>query len=137
MDTAPPLTEQAGQTDALADIDPAARSLTGDLRQLAERGRTLAVAEAAYQKARATYAGREIKTISLLGVFAFLFVFFALMALTVGLVIALTPVLTAWGATAAVAGGLIVLALLCALTAASRWRAMIAAVVEPARDGEL
>lgn len=123
-------------TDALADTDPAARSLSDDLRQLAERGRTLAVAETAYQKARAAYAGKQVKTISLLGVFAFLFVFFGLMALTVGLVIALAPVLTAWGATAVVAGGLFLLALLCALTAASRWREMVAAVIEPKRNGE-
>jgi hypothetical protein len=53
-------------------------------------------------------------------------VFFALMALTVGLLIALTPLVTAWGATAIVFGGLLVVAACCALLATGRWRRMTA-----------
>lgn len=108
-----------------AHADPAERSLADDLRQLADDARTLAQAELAYQKSRAAFAGQEAKGIALLGVLAAILVFFSLMALTVGLVIALAPILTAWGATAAVFGGLLLAAMLCALLAASRWKRMM------------
>ena len=110
-------------------LDEAAeRSLEEDLRQLADDARALAQAELAYQKSRAAFAGREAGRMAILGVAAAVFLFFALMALTLGLVIALTPALTAWGATAAVSGGLLLIALVCALIAAARWKYMTAAL---------
>ena len=102
------------------------RSLEEDLRQLAEDARALAEAELAYQKSRAAFAGQEAKRIAILGAMAAVLVFFALMALTFGLVFALTPLLTAWGATAAVVGGLLLVAVLCGLIAVSRWKYMAA-----------
>jgi len=51
-------------------------------------------------------------------------VFFALMALVLGLVIALAPLLGPWGATGAVTGGLLLLALVSAALAALRFRAL-------------
>jgi hypothetical protein len=104
--------------------DAGERSLPEDLRQLADDARALAEAEFAYQKSRAAFAGREVKRIAILGALAAALVFFSLMALTVGLVIALTPLLTAWGATAAVFAGLLLVAGLCALLAAIRWKHM-------------
>jgi len=104
--------------------DPGERSLVDDLRQLATDARALAQAEAAYQKSRAAFAGEQAKRIAILGVLAAVLLFFALMALTVGLVIALAPLLTAWGATAAVCGGLLLAAGLCVLLASARWRHM-------------
>ncbi len=104
--------------------EAAERSLKDDLRQLALDARALADAEVSYQKSRAAFAGRETKWIAVLGVVAAVFAFFALVALTVGLVIALTPLLTAWGATAAVFGGLLGVALVCGLIAARRWSHM-------------
>lgn len=106
------------------------RSLPEDLRQLADDARALAEAELAYQRTRAAFAGQESKRIALLGVFAAVLVFFSLMALTVGLVIALTPVLTAWGATAAVFGGLLIVAGVFALLALSRWKRMTAMLAD-------
>lgn len=110
----------------IAEADASERSLTDDLRQLAADARVLASAEVAYQKSRAAFAGQEVKRIAVLGVLAAVLVFFALMALTLGLVLALTPILTAWGATATVVGGLLIVAALCALMASGRWKRMTA-----------
>jgi uncharacterized membrane protein YqjE len=104
--------------------DAAERPLADDLRQLVNDGRRLAEAELAYQKSRARYAGAQARGIALLTVLALSLVFFALMALTVGLVIGLAPVLGSLGATGAVFAGLVLFALLCAGLALSRWRGM-------------
>lgn len=98
------------------------------MRQLAADARVLAQAELAFQKSRAAFAGQEIKRIAILGVFAAVLVFFALMALTLGLVLALTPLLGAWGATAAVVGGLLLVAAIAGLLAAGRWKRMTALI---------
>lgn len=113
-------------TATAADADD--RSLLDDVRQLADDARAVARAEVAYQKSRAAFAGQEARSIALFGVLAAVLAFFALMALTLGLVIALTPLITAWGATAAVAGGLLVIAMLCGFSAARRWQRMRAAL---------
>jgi len=99
------------------------RSLRDDLNSLAAEARTLAEAELAYHKARAAYAGQEAPRIALLGLLAAVFVFVALMALVLGL-LALTPVLGAWGATGAVTGGLLLLALVLAGAAMLRVKAL-------------
>lgn len=104
--------------------DPRERSLADDLRQLAEDGKAYAEAELAYQKSRAALAGQGVKTIAIFGGLAAALVFFALMALTLGLVLALTPLLTAWGAAAASFVGLLVLALICAMVANARFKRM-------------
>ncbi len=112
------LISEPAEADA---ADPAERSLIGDLRLLATDARTLAEAEIAYQKSRAQVFGGGIGKIVGLGALALLLAGLALVALVVGLLIALTPVLTAWGATAAVVAGLILLALLVALWAKAAW----------------
>ncbi len=109
-------------TSASADAD---RSLGDDLRWLAEDSKAFAQAEAAYQKARAVYAGDQARGLAIRGGLALALVFFALMALTLGLVLALTPLLTAWGATAVVVVGLLLLALILAASAAAKWRRMV------------
>ncbi|MCB2075994.1 MAG: phage holin family protein [Novosphingobium sp.] len=110
--------------------DARERSLPEDLRELAEDARALAEAEFAYQKSRAAFAGQEAKRIAILGLLAAALVFFALMALTLGLVLALTPMLTAWGATAVVVGGLLLVAAICGILAATRWRNMAVTLSE-------
>lgn len=100
-------------------------SLAGDLRQLAEEAKTLAQAEFAFQKSRAAYAGAESRTISLLLVGAAVLVFFAVMALVTGAVIALGPVLGPWGAMAAVTLALLLVAGICALSAKARFKRMM------------
>lgn len=116
LDRAPLVAETAAEASE--------RSLSDDLKQLTEDARVLAQAELAYQKSRAAFIGQESKQIAILGVLGAVLAFFALMALTLGLVIALTPALTAWGATAAVFGGLLLLAGLCVLSALGRWKRM-------------
>ena len=98
--------------------------MSDDTRHLADDERMLAKAEVTYQSTRAAFAGEQEKWIAILGLFGAVLCFFALMALTVGLVIALTPILTAWGATASVFGGLLLAAGLCALLAGSRLKHM-------------
>ncbi len=109
-------------TGASIDED---RSLADDLRQLADDSKSFAKAEAAYQKARVAYAGDQARGLAIRGGLALAFVFFALMALTLGLVLALTPLLTAWGATAVVVAGLLLLAWIVAASAAAKWRSMV------------
>jgi hypothetical protein len=75
------------------------RSLNEDLHQLAQDARAYAEAEFAFQKSRAAFAASEAKNIVLFAVLAVVLAFFALMALVVGLVIALAPLITAWGST--------------------------------------
>jgi uncharacterized membrane protein YqjE len=111
VDDPPPLTKD----------DPATRSLVGDVRQLVEDGRTLLEAELAYQKSRALVAGEAAKGVAGWGALALALVFFALMALVLGLVLALTPLLGALGATAAVVFGVLAAAALCGWIASKRW----------------
>ena len=116
-ETPPPLTKP----------DPSnaqARSLVDDLRALIDDGRTFVEAELAYQSSRARFAGKGIKSIALFGVLGAALAFFALMALIVGAVIALVPVLSAWGATAAVCGACLLLTAVCFAIASSRWKHM-------------
>lgn len=95
-------------------------TLAEDLRDLAEEAKALALAELAYQKSRATYAASEAKGIAILAVVALVFVFFAVMAFVVGLVIALGPLLTAWGAMVVVTLGLLAITAACGLSIRAR-----------------
>ncbi|MEQ1496050.1 MAG: phage holin family protein [Novosphingobium sp.] len=105
----------------LTKDDPAERSLVADVRQLAEDGRTLLEAELAYQKSRAIVAGQAAKGVAGWGALALILVFFALMALVLGLVLALAPLIGALGATATVVLGVLAAAALCGWIAAKRW----------------
>lgn len=112
----------ADEQPALIEEDAAERSLVADVRQLAEDGRTLLEAELAYQKSRALVAGQAAKGVAGWGAMALVLMFFALMALVLGLVLALVPALGALGATAAVFFGLLALGALSGWIAMARWR---------------
>jgi hypothetical protein len=99
---------------------PEAPGLVGDLRQLAADGRTLLEAELNYQKSRAAVAGKAFGSIAGWVALTLALVFFALMALVMGLILALTPLLGGWGAIAAVVFGLLVAAALAGGIAAQR-----------------
>lgn len=122
-DDAPPLIK--------ADpADPAERSLVDDVRQMVSDGRILLEAELAYQKSRAAVAGQGAKSVAGWGALALALVFFALMALVVGLVLGLVQWLGAVAGTLA-AGSLVLLAAaLCAAIAARRWRHVAAQLAE-------
>lgn len=114
-DTAPQqAAEQAGAPETLGLVD--------DLRQLAADGRTLIEAELAYQKSRAAVAGKAASSVAGWGALALALVFFALMALVIGGILALTPLLGPWGAMAAAVGGLLAAAGLSGWIAAQRWK---------------
>ncbi len=106
--------------------DPAERSLADDLRQLADDARALADAELAYQKTRAAFAGKGIRTIAVLAALAAALLFFALMALTFGLVLALATELGPWGAAGAVFGGFVAIALVSLIVIMARWKRLTA-----------
>jgi uncharacterized membrane protein YqjE len=124
------------QADAPVDEDGKAqeRPLVDELRALAAQGEAYARAELDYQKARAAFAGQELRAVAISGVLALFFVFFALMALTVGTLFSLVPVLSPWGATAATFGALVVLAGLCAALAAWRFSRMRRALADKGRS---
>lgn len=112
--------EQYSAGTASTDEAARERSLIDDIRQLAQDGRSFAEAELAYQRSRAAFAGQESKTIAGLGLGAVFFVFFALMALTMGLLIGLSGEVGPWLATLIVVAVLTALGLVCALVAKSR-----------------
>ena len=109
-------------------------ALLADVRQLVDDARALATSEAAFQAARAKLAGAASARIAICAVLALMLVFFALMALVVGAVIALGPLLTAWGAMGAVAGGLVLAALICVALATAVWRRLRNLLNEPAGE---
>jgi len=82
-------------------------SLTADIEALIADGRTYLEAEVAYQKSRAGFAANRLKWTAIYGAAAFGLLHLALIALTVGAVIALTPVTGPWIATAIVAAVLL------------------------------
>lgn len=85
------------------ELDRQGPSLTDDILALVEDGKTYAEAELAFQKSRASFAANRIKVAIALGAGAFGVLHLALIALSVGAVIALAPLVGAWLATAIVA----------------------------------
>lgn len=102
--------------------DAAKRSLVDDVRTLVEDGRTLVEAELAYQKSRAAVVGAGAKGVAGWGALALALAFFALMALVVGLIVALGSSIGPWWAMLAVFAGLLVCTGLSALVASRRWK---------------
>ncbi len=102
--------------------------LIDELKQLGGDARAYAEAEFAFQRVRAGLAAKGLKDVALLGVVAFTVAVFGLGALVVGLLMALAPLVTAWGATAIVAGGLFLIALILVLIAKARWTRTLAAI---------
>lgn len=90
---------------------PSGSSLVDDLTALAEDGKTLFEAEIGFQRTRLAFAANRSKSAIMAGLMAVGFLHLALIALVVGAVIALTPYLTAFGATAVVVGALLLGAL--------------------------
>lgn len=99
-------------------VDAAERSLVDDVRQLVTDGRTLVEAELAYHKSRLSLAGRTAKGMAGWIALALSLVFFALMALVMGLVIGLSALVGPWAAT------LVVVLLLLACAGFSGWAAL-------------
>lgn len=121
--SAPDMTDHAAEPD-----ETELRSLAEDVQALIEDGRTYLEAEYVYQKTRAAFVADRAKGALIFGAVAALFGFLALIGLTVGLIIALTPLLTAWGASALVVVLLLIVALLAVAAASRRWTALMNAI---------
>ncbi|HSG34291.1 MAG TPA: phage holin family protein [Sphingomonadaceae bacterium] len=92
-------------------------SLLADVEALVEDGKTYAEAELAYQKTRLTYVSRQAKSAALYTLIAAALVVMAVVTLSIGAILALTPVIGAFGATAVVFVALVLGALLFGIAA--------------------
>jgi hypothetical protein len=104
------------------DDGPLDESLTDEIAALIDDGKTYAQAELAFQKTRAGFVADRGKSAFLYGLFALGFIHLALIALVVGSMIALMPLIGPWGATLAVTGILLLGALLLLMGLRSRAR---------------
>ena len=103
--------EEAAQQDGgEAEIR---HSLTDDIFALFDDGKTYVEAEIAFQKSRSSFVANRAKLAAAYGAAAFGVLHLALIALTVGTVIALAPLVGPWIATAIVGGILIILGIVC------------------------
>ncbi len=121
-----------------ADHPAPTRSLADDLEALFEDTKTYLDAEMSYQKSRAGFVANRLKQTVAFGVVAAYLAVLATIGLTVGLIIALTPLITAWGATAVVVLALLIIAFLFARKAGRAWNDIMGAVKseeEPADHG--
>lgn len=131
------MTEDSSQAGSLADEEspvgepaPPDDSLIDDVRHLVDDGKTYLEAELQYQKSRAAVVLDRGRSGAIYGGAALALLHLALVALVVGLVIALAPLITAWGATALVVIVLAAAALVLALAARRRFAGIAAAVSE-------
>jgi len=104
------------------------RSLRDDVEALIDDAKTYLEAEIGYQKTRAAFVADRAKAALVCGALAVAFGILALIGLTVGLIFSLTPLLTAWGASALVVGLLAIAALLSLRAAGRRWNKLMAAI---------
>lgn len=120
----------AGEEPPAGIPAPPDDSLIDDVKNLVDDGKTYLEAEIQYQKTRAALVLDRTRSGAIYGAAALGLVHLALVALVVGLVIALTPLITAWGATAAVVGVLIAIAVFFGLKAKRRFGGISAALGE-------
>lgn len=118
------------QNDASADDAAAERSLAEDIKALVSDGRLLAEAEIDFHKKRVAYGAKEAPKIAASFAIAGVLAFFAVMALVVGLVLALGQIITYWGSTAVVTIGLLIIAYVFAMRGKSRLAKMKAVLTD-------
>lgn len=92
-------------------------TLGDELRSLQGEARAAVATELAFQIGRARLVGKAVGKVALYGLLVLAALFFVLMALAVGAIIALAPSLGGWGATGVVALALLALAALAGLGA--------------------
>jgi hypothetical protein len=125
--------------DPPAPADDAAvaelRSLRDDVEALIEDGKTYLETELVYQKTRAAFVADRAKGAVVYGAIAAALAVLALIGLTVGLIIALAPLLTAWGSSAVVVGALLIGAFIFVRMASRRWSGLMQAIeASPERE---
>lgn len=94
--------------------------MVAQLRALYQDGRELVDAELSFQRARLNAVGTQVRAMALLAFVGLVLLSCVLIALTVGTMIALAPLIGAWGAMGATAAGSLALAALCFWLAARR-----------------
>ncbi len=112
--------------EGTAAASPSAPSIVAELRLLIAAARQMASAELAYQTTRAKMMGIAAAWIVGGAAIALTLLFFVLMALIVGLLLALAPLLGAWGAMGVVVGVLLLFTTIAALVAFSGLRRFLA-----------
>lgn len=121
----PPVTPfDAGEPPAAHHHDD--DSIVDEVAILIDDAKTYAEAEIAFQKTRASVAGKNIGMAVVWAIVAIITLHIACLALAVGLVIALQPLVTIWGAIAIVVGVLLLATLLLARTALKRGKVVSA-----------
>lgn len=100
--------------------------LIEDITSLIDSGRNYVEAEVAFQKTRASVAASSGAKAAGAVVLALMVFNIALIALAVGLIMALQPLITIWGAIGVVVGTLLVVTLLLVRSAVSRGKAISA-----------
>lgn len=108
-------------------------SLVDDVKALVEDGATYLEAELQFQKSRAMFVVDRGKSGAIYGVAAAAVVHLALIGLVVGAIFALTPLITAWGATAVVVGALLIAAAILGLAAKRRFARLTSVIRETGR----
>lgn len=101
----PALTPEPGES---ADDTTSFTALRDEVAALVEDARTYAEAELEFQKTRASLAGKHGARALVMLVLALVLLHIALIALAVGAVIALAPLVTIWGAIGIVVGVLLI-----------------------------
>ena len=114
--------------NALSAERGGAESIGAAFATLIEDGQTLIEAEIAYRRAQAAYGLAEARAIAVLMLLGLAFGFFTLMALVVGLLMALATYVGVWGALGMVGAGLAALSGLSLLLALRRIKAAKAAL---------
>lgn len=120
----------SGQNAQSQKGDCVQHSLFADLQALAADGRNFLEAEIAFQRTRLAYAGGRGKSALIAIALALVLAIFALFALIIGVLLALTPYLSAWGATALVVGVILLVAILLAMSALRNFQRIKAAFHE-------
>lgn len=92
-------TDLPDQFEAEPAAMPTEPSLMADIDALITDGKTYLEAELAYQKSRAGFTANRLKAVAFYGAAAFGLLHLALIALTVGAVLALIPIAGPWLAT--------------------------------------
>jgi hypothetical protein len=125
--------DDAPLAEGQGDVEGEDRSLLDDVRALIDDGKTYIEAELGFQRSRAAFVADRAKSTVVFGAIAALLGFLALVGLTVGSIIALTPLLTAWGASILVVAVLLVAAALAARAAGRKWSSLMRAIASDDR----
>lgn len=125
---APPARGDSRLPETEPDEGSGDRSLIGDIQGLIEDGKTYLEAELGFQKTRAAYVADRAKAAVVFGAVSVLLGFLALIGVTMGLIIALTPLITAWGACGLVVLLLVAGAALAGRAAKRRWERLMAVI---------